>query len=431
METTLHHATLRGSICPAALDSPRMLAPGSRAYVVLLGALTALTALSVDMSLPALPRLTEVFTTTPDKAQLTLSVFLIGFAVGQLAYGPISDRFGRRPVLLFGLVVYTLGGIGCARAGSIDQLVLFRLLQGLGGCVGRVMGPAIVRDEFHAQQGAQVLSYVTLVMALAPLIAPMIGGYLLVVADWQAIFVVLAGFGVIVLAVIATRFGESSKHRDPQATQIPTLLRNYVRFLAHRTCLGYALINCFVFAGLFCYISGSSFVFIEVFGLPSHIYGILFGVTAIAFMTGAVLNGRLVRRRAPQMILRVGLAIVLTGGGAMLLAALISPSMAGVLVPIVLYVFGMAFVFPNATAAAMEPMPRMAGVASSLLGSSQMATGSLAGYLVNRFYDRTPLAMAAGISVAAFLACLTYLLLIHRGGAGRGRAAPPSVPPVR
>jgi DHA1 family bicyclomycin/chloramphenicol resistance-like MFS transporter len=410
---------------------PAKLAPTSRAFVVLLGALTALTALSIDMSLPALPRLASVFATTPDKAQLTLSVFLIGFAIGQLAYGPISDRFGRRPVLIFGLVVYTLAGIGCALAGSIDQLILCRFLQGAGGCVGRVMGPAIVRDEFHAQHGAQVLSYVTLVMALAPLIAPVIGGYLLVIADWQAIFLVLAGFGAIVLAVIAARFGESSKHRDAQATQIPTLLRNYGRFLANRACLGYALINCFVFAGLFSYISGSSFVFIEVFGLPSHVYGMLFGATALAFMSGAALNGRLVRKRAPQAVLRAGLAIVLLAGAVMLGVALAAPSVLGVMLAIMIYVFGMSFVFPNATAAAMEPMPRMAGVASSLLGSSQMATGSLVGYLVNRFYDRTPLAMATGIAAAALLACLTHALLIRRAGAAPGKAAPPSPPPAR
>jgi MFS transporter, DHA1 family, multidrug resistance protein len=403
---------------------PATLAPTSRAFVVLLGALTALTALSIDMSLPALPRLTEVFATTPDRAQLTLSVFLIGFAIGQLAYGPISDRYGRRPVLLFGLVVYTLGGIGCALASSIDQLILCRLLQGLGGCVGRVMGPAIVRDEFHAQKGAQVLSYVTLVMALAPLIAPVIGGYLLVFADWQAIFLSLAAFGAVVLVVIAARFAESSKHHDPQATEITTLLRNYAHFLTNRACLGYALINCFVFAGLFSYISGSSFVYIEVFGLPSHVYGMLFGVTAIAFMSGAFLNGRVVRRKAPQAVLRIGLALVLVAGGAMLAGALLVPSVLSVLLAIMIYVFGMAFVFPNATAAAMEPMPRMAGVASSLLGSSQMAIGSVTGYLVNRFYDKTPLAMASGIAIASLLACLIYVLLIHRGGAARGTIKP-------
>jgi len=264
-----------------------------------------------------------------------------------------------------------------------------------------------------------VLSYVTLVMALAPLIAPVIGGYLLVIADWQAIFFVLAAFGAAVLAIIAMRFGESSKYRDPQATQISTLLRNYGRFLTHRACLGYALINCFTFAGLFSYISGSSFVFIEVFGLPSHIYGILFGLTAFALMAGASLNGRLLRRLLPKTVLRAGLAIVLFGGAAMLASAIVLPSIPSVLLSIMIYVFGMAFVFPNATASAMEPMPRMAGVASSLLGSSQMATGSLAGYLVNSFYDRTPLAMASGIAAAAVLACLSYLLLIHRSGPAR------------
>ncbi len=156
-----------------------------------------------------------------------------------------------------------------------------------------------------------------------------------------------------------------------------------------------------------------------MFGLPSHVYGILFGVTAFALMAGAGLNGRLLRRQPPKTVLRAGLAIVLLGGAAMLTTALVQPSIAGVLVSIMIYVFGMAFVFPNATASAMEPMPRMAGVASSMLGSSQMAVGSLAGYLVNSFYDRTPLAMASGIAGAALLACLSYLLLIHRSGQAR------------
>jgi predicted MFS family arabinose efflux permease len=210
---------------------------------------------------------------------------------------------------------------------------------------------------------------------------------------------------------------------DPQATQIPTLLRNYGRFLAHRACLGYALINCFTFAGMFSYISGSSFVFIEVFGVPSHIYGILFGVTALAFMAGASLNGRLLRRRLPNTVLRGGVAIVLLGGAATLALAIVAPSVPGVLLSIMIYFFGMAFVFPNANASAMEPMPRMAGVVSSLLGSSQIAAGSLAGYLVNSFYDRTPLAMASGIAGAALLAGVSYLLLIHRSGPPVQRAS--------
>jgi DHA1 family bicyclomycin/chloramphenicol resistance-like MFS transporter len=389
-----------------------MLVPGSRGFTILLGALTGLTALSVDMSLPALPRLTEVFATTPDRAQLTLSVFLIGFAVGQLFYGPLSDRFGRRPVLLVGLALYTLGGLGCAVSGSIEQLVAFRLLQGLGGCVGRVMGPAIVRDAFKAQDGAQILSHITQVVALAPLVAPMIGGYLLVSLGWRAIFFVLGGCGVAILAVTLLKFAESSKFRDVTATRLGTLLRNYGRFLSHRACLGYMLINCCVFAGLFSYISGSSFVFIEVFGVPSEIYGVLFGLTAVAFMIGAAVNSRLVRRFPPQRLLRMGLVIVLAGGVSLILCAVVVPAIVTIMLPMMVFVFGMGLVLPNGTAAAMEPMPHMAGLASSLLGSSQMAVGSLAGFLVNSFYDKTATAMASGIGGAALCACVVYLLLI-------------------
>jgi MFS transporter, DHA1 family, multidrug resistance protein len=403
-----------------------MLAPGSRAFTILIGALSGLTALSVDMSLPAMPRLTQFFATTPDETQLTLSLFLVGFAVGQLFYGPLSDRYGRRPVLLGGLAIYALGGVGCALSPSIETLVAFRLLQGIGGCVGRVMGPAIVRDEFHAQRGAQILSHVTQVVALAPLLAPMIGGYLLLVADWRAIFFLLAVCGIAILLATSLQFAESSKYRDPSALRLPNLLANWLRFLTNRGCLGYLLIICCVFSGLFSYISGSSFVFIEVFGVPSQVYGLLFGVTALAFMAGATLNGRLVHSVAPQRIVRFGLAINFGGALVLFLLALAAPSIVGIIAPMMVFVFGMGLVIPNATAAAMEPMPRIAGVASSLLGSAQMAAGSLVGYLVNRFYDGTPLAMASGIAGASLAAVLVYLVLIRpiEGGGQSGVSAP-------
>ncbi len=390
-----------------------MLAPGSRAFTILLGALSGLTALSVDMSLPALPRLTAVFATTPDAAQLTLSLFLAGFALGQLLYGPLSDRFGRRPVLLGGLAIYTLGGLGCALSASIEALVLFRLVQGVGGCVGRVMGPAIVRDEFHTERGAQILSHITQVVALAPLLAPMIGGYLLNLADWRSIFFVLTACGLAIFFATLAQFGESSKYRDASALRPFVLLGNWSRFLTHRTCLGSLLVICGVFSGLFSYISGSSFVFIEALGVPSQIYGVLFGITALAFMLGAMVNARLLRRLAPQRILRWGLLLNVGGGLILLALALAAPSVPGIIAPMMVFVFGMGLVIPNATAAAMEPLPRMAGVASSLLGSAQMAAGSLVGYLVNRFYDGTPVAMASGIAGGALAAALAYLLLLR------------------
>jgi MFS transporter, DHA1 family, multidrug resistance protein len=392
-----------------------MIAPGSRGFVLLLGGMGALTALSTDMSVPALPRLAEVFHTSADRAQLTLSLFLLGFAFGQLAYGPVSDRFGRRPILLFGLALYTLASIGCVFATSIEQLIVFRLLQGLGGCAPRVMSPAIVRDEFHAERGAQILSSVVIVMAIAPLLAPTIGGFLVKLFDWQAIFVVLTVAAILVLAAVATQFGESAKYRDVSATRISIILRNYGRFLANRTCLGYTLVNCGVFGGMFCYISGSSFVLIDFYGLSPQVYGLFFSLNGLSFMTGSSINRRLLNRRTPDRILRVGLAICMLAGAVILLDAVLRlGGAAGIIVPFIVYCFGMALVYANGTARAMEPMPQIAGLASSLIGSSQMLTAALGGYLVNLFYGGTPLAMTAAIASAAAFAGLCYLAIVPR-----------------
>jgi DHA1 family bicyclomycin/chloramphenicol resistance-like MFS transporter len=392
-----------------------MIAPGSRGFVLLLGGMGALTALSTDMSVPALPRLAEVFHTSADRAQLTLSLFLLGFAFGQLGFGPVSDRFGRRPVLLFGLSLYTLASIGCIFATSIEQLIAFRLLQGLGGCAPRVMSPAIVRDEFHAERGAQVLSSVVIVMAIAPLVAPTIGGFLVRFFDWRSIFVVLTLAALVVLGAVATQFGESAKYRDASATRIASILRNYGRFLGNRACLGYTLINCGVFGGMFCYISGSSFVLIDLYGLTTQIYGLLFSLNGLAFMAGSSINRRLLGNHKPQRILRVGLAICMLAGTVILLcAALPFGGPAGIIAPFIVYCFGMALVYSNGTARAMEPMPQIAGLASSLIGSSQMLTAAVAGYLVNLFYSGTPVAMTAGIAIAAAVACLSNFVVVPR-----------------
>jgi DHA1 family bicyclomycin/chloramphenicol resistance-like MFS transporter len=392
-----------------------MIAPSSRGFVLLLGGMGALTALSTDMSVPALPRLAEVFHTSADRAQLTLSLFLLGFAFGQLGFGPVSDRFGRRPVLLFGLSLYTLASIGCTFATSIDQLIVFRLLQGLGGCAPRVMSPAIVRDEFHAERGAQVLSSVVIVMAIAPLVAPTIGGFLVEFFDWRSIFVVLTVAALLVLAAVATQFAESAKYRDASATRIASIARNYGRFLGNRACLGYTLINCGVFGGMFCYISGSSFVLIDLYGLSTEIYGLFFSLNGLAFMAGSSINRRLLGSHKPQRILRVGLVVCMLAGIAILLCAgLPFGGPAGIIAPFIVYCFGMALVYSNGTARAMEPMPQIAGLASSLIGSSQMLTAAVAGYLVNLFYTGTPVAMTAGIAIAAAVACLCNLLIVPR-----------------
>ena len=280
-----------------------MLQPHSRSLVILLGALTGMTALSIDMSLPALPTLATVFAVNADQAALTLSMFLAGYSVSQLFYGPIADRFGRRPPLLFGLALFAAGGVGCALSGSIKELVLWRLVQGVGACAGPILARTVVRDLYERRRGVQILSYMTLVMAVAPLLAPLIGGYLLLV-HWRAIFGLLAVIGLAILAATWSGLPESIPWRDPRATRPSELLRHLVDFGTRRVCVGYTFLVCFIFCGLFSYISGSPFVFIEVFGVPSNRFGYLFGLSAFALMAGALINTRLVRWVPPRTILR-------------------------------------------------------------------------------------------------------------------------------
>ena len=393
-----------------------MLDPRSRGLIFLLGALTGLTALAIDMSLPALPVLQAVFGASADQAALTLSMFLAGYSASQLVYGPLSDRYGRRPPLLVGLLLFSIGGLGCAVSGSIGQLIWWRLLQGLGACAGPILARAVVRDLYERHRGVQILSYMTLVMSVAPLLAPIIGGYLLRI-EWRAIFAVLAAVGLLVLLATWLALPESIPERNRHAVRPAALLRNLVDFLSRRVCVGYALVVCFVFCGLFSYISASPFVFIEVFGVPSDRFGYLFGLTAFALMAGAAANARLSGRVAPALILRLGSALIAFAGAAMLVCGVFRlGGIFGIIGPMLVYVVGMALVMPNAIAAAMEPVPHMAGFASSLIGCLQTAGGSLVGYILGAVYNRTALPLAHGVAVSAALVAIAYFGWLARVG---------------
>ena len=401
-----------------------MLQPGSRGLIFLLGALTGLTALSIDMSLPALPALALIFATSADEAALTLSMFLAGYSVSQLFYGPVADRWGRRPPLLAGLVLFVAGGIGCAAATGMHQLIWWRLLQGVGACAGPILARAVVRDLYERRRGVQILSYMTLVMSVAPLLAPIVGGYVLEL-HWRAIFGLLGAIGFLILA--ATWFGlpESIPDRNRQALNPAELLRNAHDFFRRRVCIGYALVVSFVFCGLFSYISGSPFVFIEVFGVPSSRYGFLFGLTAFALMIGALTNSRLVTRLRPQAIMRLGVGLILIAGAAMLVCGGFGlGGIAGIIGPMLLYVVGMGMVMPNAIASAMEPVPHMAGFASSLIGCFQTAAGSLVGYILGALYDRSAVPMAVAVAISAALVGIIYFGFLHRLPDPQRAAAP-------
>ncbi|MEO7330636.1 MAG: multidrug effflux MFS transporter [Minicystis sp.] len=397
----------------------RPLAPASRAFIVLLGSLTAMTALSIDMSLPALPRLTTVLHVTADRAQLTLSLFLVGFALGQLIVGPASDRFGRRPVLLVGLLAFSLAGFGCALSPGIDALIACRFLQGMAGSVGPVLGRAAVRDHFSAARAAQLLSSLIVILAVAPLVAPILGGQLLHYGSWRSIFWTLGGAGLLLFVLVLVFFGESLRANDPRALEPRRLAHHVGLFLANRTSLVHALVICCVFGAQFSYISGSPFVIIEVFGVAPERYGLFFGATAIFLLLGAALNGRLVARIAPARLLRGGLFTLMIAGLILALAAVLGGGLVAILPPLLLFFAGLGFVSPNATAAALEPMANMAGVASALLGVFQMVGGAAAGWAVSALYDRSARPMAFSVAALGTLA-----FLVHTVFRVRPRAAP-------
>jgi DHA1 family bicyclomycin/chloramphenicol resistance-like MFS transporter len=390
-----------------------MLSPGSLGFVVVLGALTALNALAIDMSLPALPELTRVFAASPDQMQWTLSGFLLGFSAGQLFCGPLADRYGRKPLLLVGLVLFSLGGIGCAFSPSLTWLIACRFLQGLGACAGPILSRAIVRDLFDRHHGARMLSHMTVVMSVAPLLAPILGGYLLEFVSWRAIFLVLGAAGLAVLAAVGLRLGESQARPDPQALRPGRILGSYRVFLLSRSALGFAAVSCLLLCGLFSYISSAPFVYIEVFGVRSDAFGYFFAIPAMALIGGGLANAALLRHWDGERLLQFGLVLVLIAGLAMVAGALWGAGVFGVVLPITLYVFGLSLISPNAMAAAMEPHPGMAGIVSSLIGCLQMAGAALTSWVASTFYDHTAIPMAISVLALSGSAFIVYHLFVR------------------
>lgn len=387
---------------------------------VLLTTLVALGPLSTDLYLPALPTLARVFATDAARVQLTLSVFLAGFACAQLVYGPLSDRFGRRPVLLAGLVLYFLASLACIAAPSIEALIAARFLQALGACVGPVLGRAIVRDVWGEAEAARVIAYLGAAMSLAPLVGPTIGGVLTVAFGWQANFVLLALFSGVQTLAVARLLAESNRHRDPSALRPGRLLANYGRLLADRRYVGYLLAFAFSYSALFAFISGSSFVLIGRFGLSPAAYGMCFGVVVLGYITGSSTSGHLVRRYGADRLLLAGCWL-----GALAGALLLALEVAGVrhlgaiLGPMFLCTLGTGLVLPNALGRALAPYPTMAGVASALMGFAQMAIAALVGVAVGHGLAGTStaqggLALALAVALCTGLAPLAYLALVHR-----------------
>lgn len=387
--------------------------PDSVAVAALLTMLVAFGPISTDMYLPSLPALVVDFGTDVPTVQLTLSAFLVAFAVSMLAYGPLSDRFGRRAVLIGAIAVYVLASAACALAPSIEWLIAGRMLQAVGCSAGPVLARAVVRDVYGRGRSATVLSYMGTAMALAPAIGPIAGGWLQVAYGWQATFWVLTGFSGLALLGVLLMLDETNSHRDPAATSVRGLLRGYRALLTHRGYIGYVATISACYSVIFSFISGSSFVLIEVVGLSADLYGMSFATMVVGYMTGTFVSGRIGRRVGIDRLILAGATISTAAGLAMAgFAWAGEATVATIVIPQIFAMLGVGLVFPNCQAGAVGPFPSMAGAASALLGFSQMGVAAAVGLGIGHAFDGTARPMATGIAVAALLTLLSFRLIV-------------------
>jgi DHA1 family bicyclomycin/chloramphenicol resistance-like MFS transporter len=387
-------------------------APSRRAqlkFVLVLGGLTAFGPLSIDMYLPALPRMAADLHATDSTVQLTLSAFIVGLALGQLVLGPLSDALGRRRPLLAGLALYVVGSVLCAVSPDAWLLVAARFVQSLGAAAGIVIARATVRDLFEGTAMTKFFSTLMLVSGLAPILAPLIGGQLLNWTSWRGVFVVLTAFGALLLAVVVFFLPEPSAARSP--LRLGPVLRTYGRLALDRSFAGYALASGLLFASMFAYISGSSFALQGVYGLSPQAYSVVFGANGVGIVLAGQLNGRLVGRIRERALLRSGLLLGVTGGALVLASVLFRAPLALLLVSLFLLVSSIGLVMPNASSLALASHARSAGAASALLGVLQFVVGAVATPLVGLGGPGTAVPMAATMAGFAVLALVAYLVL--------------------
>lgn len=352
--------------------------------ILILGMLTAIGPFSIDMYLPAFPDIAKGLNTNIARVMLSLSSFFIGISVGQLIYGPLLERYGRKKPLYFGLVIYIIASLGCALAPSVDALIMFRLLQALGGCAGMVAARAMVRDFFEVKENARIFSLLMLVVAVSPIIAPTLGGYITALFGWQSIFVILMAMALVILIAVHFYLPESKKP-DPNFSLKPRpIITNYLSIIKHPQFYTYALTGAIAAAGLYAYISGSPHVFMEIYSVTEEQYGWIFALIAMGLIGAAQINTVLLKNYTSDQIIKVALSSQCIIG--IILAVTTYAGFSDLFVTIFLifmYLCCQGFIFPNASALSLAAFGHNAGSASAMMGAIQMSIGAAASALVS------------------------------------------------
>jgi DHA1 family bicyclomycin/chloramphenicol resistance-like MFS transporter len=361
----------------------------------------------------------RAFAGDPVPVQLSLAAFFVGIALGQAVYGPVADRFGRRRPLFVGCIVYALASVGCALAPSMGLLVAFRFIEALGGCAGMIIARAIARDLFDERGVARLMAMLMLVMGAAPVVAPSIGSQILLILDWRAIFWLLAIAGTASAVFVFIRMPETLPAAQRLPLRIGASLAAYVRLMGDRRFVAYGLPSGLAMAGFFAYLSGSPHVLIELRGVTPSQFGWLFGLNAVALIGASQINHRLLARRSGRRLLELALPVLVVAGLALLAAtALPGIGLAGLVIPLFVYIGTLGFILPNASAAAMAPFGNLAGAASSLLGILQFGIGAVIGIVIGRLQNDTAMPMVGTIAAMGIAAAVLYGLLRPRTRTG-------------
>jgi len=390
---------------------------GQGGRIFIFGFLSAITPLSIDIYLPALPTLQKALAADEARTLYTLSAFFIGFGGGQLLFGPLTDRFGRKRPLLVGVAVYIAASVGCALATTMTTIVVWRFLQALGGSIVPIAVQAMVRDLYARDESARILSLNLLVTASAPIVAPLIGGQVLIWLDWRFIFWVLVGFGGVALIAAMLLPETLAAERHSKAHPLALLL-GYAALLRNGRYVGYVACSTSYFCCLFAFIAGSPFVYIEYFRVPAQFYGFLFGVNMVGMIAATFVNSRIVMRRGADPLLRTA-CMIGAAAGLVLLATGMSgfAGLPGIAVPLFAVLSLLTVVASNAVSGALAAAPN-AGAAAALAGALQFGAGALMSAVTGWIADGTPRPMTAIICAGALAALAANLLLLRRARAG-------------
>ncbi|MGO1189784.1 Bcr/CflA family multidrug efflux MFS transporter [Vibrio casei] len=378
---------------------------------LILGSIGLLTPFAIDMYLPAMPTIAKDLMVNNGAVQGTLTAYTAGFAIGQLLHGPLSDSYGRRPVLMIGIIFFAITSVICAITTSIEALLYMRFAQGFAGAAAAVIVQAIVRDMFNKEDFARAMSFITLVITISPLLAPLIGGNLAVWLGWRSIFAALALVSVIVLIAVILKIPETLSTENKQPLRFRTTIKNYYRLFTNPVSFGLIFCGAFSFAGMFAFITAGSFVYIDIYGVKPEHFGYLFALNVIGMVLMTSFNGKAVRKMGSHWMLRFGLGCQTLAGVALLVSWLFDFGLWAVVVSVILFVGTISIIGSNSMGLLLSSYPQMAGTASSLAGTLRFGTGAIVSAIIAFLPSGYVWPMVISMFLCSMLSVSAYWLL--------------------